>query len=179
VALPSTIFKAELSISDLDRQYYVDHQLTLARHPSETDQRMMVRLLAFILYANERLLYSKGLCVDDEPALWQKGLSGDIELWMDVGLPDEKRVRKACQRSDQVVLLLYGGRSAELWCERNASKICRFDNLIVYEVSDGDSDNLLQVLKRSMKLQCTIQDGVVWMTGHDASISVTPLRRKD
>ena len=179
MALPSTIFKADLSISDLDRQYYADHQLTLARHPSETDERMMVRLLAFILYADERLLFSKGLCADDEPALWQKSFSGDIELWVDVGLPDEKRVRKACQKSEQAVLLLYGGRSAELWWERNVTKVSRFDNLTVYEVSEQDSNSLLQIVKRSMKLQCTLQDGVVWITGQDGSISVSPLQRKN
>lgn len=179
MALPSTIFKADLSISDLDRQYYADHQLTLARHPSETDERMMVRLLAFILYADERLVFSKGLCADDEPALWQKSFSGDIELWVDVGLPDEKRVRKACQKSEQTVLLLYGGRSAELWWERNVTKVSRFDNLTVYEVSEQDSNSLLQIVKRSMKLQCTLQDGVVWITGQDGSISVSPLQRKN
>lgn len=140
---------------------------------------MMVRLLAFILYADERLLFSKGLCVDDEPALWQKSFSGEIELWVDVGLPDEKRVRKACQKSEQVVLLLYGGRSADLWWEKNSAKVNRFDNLTVYEISEDDSSSLLQIVQRSMKIQCTVQDGVVWMTGQENSISVSPLLRKN
>ena len=99
MALTATIFKASLQISDLDRHYYGEHQLTLARHPSETDERMMVRLLAFILHADEQLNFTRGLCVDDEPDLWQKNLTNEIELWIDVGLPDERRVRKACSRA--------------------------------------------------------------------------------
>ena len=95
MALSSTIFKADLNISDIDRNYYAEHQLTLARHPSETDERMMVRLLAFALHADERLTFTKGLCVDEDPALWLKNYTGEIDLWIDVGLPDEKRLRKA------------------------------------------------------------------------------------
>ena len=96
MALGSTIFKATVQIADLNRHYYADHQLTLARHPSETDERLMIRLLSFLLHVDERLKFTKGLCADDEPDLWQHSLSGDIELWIDVGLPDERRVRKAC-----------------------------------------------------------------------------------
>ncbi len=118
MALPSTIFKATLQISDIDRQYYGEHQLTLARHPSETDERMMVRLFAFALHADENLNFTKGLCADDEPDLWQKSLTGEIALWIDVGLPDERRVRKACGRAEKVCLYLYGGRAADLWWQK-------------------------------------------------------------
>ena len=176
VALSSTIFKADLSISDLDRHYYADHQLTIARHPSETDERMMVRLLAFIFFADERLSFTKGLCADDEPALWQKGYSGDIDIWIDVGLPDEKRVRKACQRAGQVVLLLYGGRSAELWWERHAGKMKRHENLNIYEVAEETSSDLTGIVERSMKFQCTVQDGVVWISGKDVNLTAGLLR---
>src|SRR5512147_3279852 len=104
MALKSTIFKAELQISDMDRNYYGSHSLTIARHPSETDERMMVRLLAFALHANEGLAFGRGLSTDDEPDLWQRDLTGAIRLWIDVGLPDEKLLRRACGRADEVVV---------------------------------------------------------------------------
>jgi len=122
MALKSTIFKAELSVADIDRGYYHDHALTIARHPSETDERMMVRLLAFALHADERLAFGRGLSTEDEPDLWQRDLTGAIDRWIDVGLPDERDVRKACGRAREVDVLAYGGRAVELWwqgaCER-------------------------------------------------------------
>ncbi len=178
MALPSTIFKANLQISDMDRHYYDEHQLTLARHPSETDERMMVRLLAFALHADERLTFTKGLCADEEPALWQKSLSDEIELWIDVGLPDERRVRKACNRATQVCLYLYGGRNADLWWQRNANKLQRFKNLTVIEIPEEMSSGLASLVERSMQLQCTIQDSDIWLNCGDQTVSVLPLVRK-
>src|SRR5680860_958910 len=117
MALKATIFKATLNIADMDRHYYADHQLTLAQHPSENDERMMIRLLAFALNAREGLEFTKGLSTDDEPELWQKSLSDEIELWIELGLPDESRLRKACNRSKQVILYTpYGGtRTSPNW----------------------------------------------------------------
>ena len=177
MALPSTIFKANLQISDMDRHYYNEHQLTLARHPSETDQRMMVRLLAFALHSDERLSFSKGLCVNEEPALWQRSFSDEIELWVDVGLPDERRVRKACSRAAKVVLYLYGGRNAELWWQNNAEKLKRFANLSVIEIPEASCSELVSIIKRSMQLQCTVQDGEIWLNCDGRSICVSPLTR--
>jgi uncharacterized protein YaeQ len=178
MALSSTIFKVNLQISDLDRQYYNDHQLTLARHPSETDERMMVRLLAFVLHADENLAFTKGLCADDEPALWQRDLTGQIELWIDVGLPDERRVRKACNRAEHVCLYLYGGRAADLWWQRNVDKLQRFGNLKVFELAESDCENLKGLVQRSMQFQCTIQDGEVWLNCADQTLNISPLIRK-
>lgn len=177
MALSSTIFKANLQISDMDRHYYDEHQLTLARHPSETDERMMVRLLAFALHADEYLYFSKGLCDDEEPALWQKSLSEEIELWIDVGLPDERRIRKACSRSAKVCLYLYGGRNADLWWQRNTTKLNRFTNLSVIEIPEVASKELTSLVQRSMQLQCTIQDGEVWLNCGDQTVGLTPLVR--
>ena len=177
MALSATIFKADLSISDMDRNYYADHQLTLARHPSETDERMMVRLLAFALHANERLGFTKGLCDDEEPDLWQKSYSGEIELWIDVGLPDERRVRKACNRAVQTYLYLYGGRAAELWWQRNSDKLSRFANLAVLEIPEAASAGLVSLVQRSMQLQYTVQDGEIWVSGDGLTVTVTPLVR--
>jgi uncharacterized protein YaeQ len=178
MALSSTIFKANLQISDMDRNYYEEHQLTLARHPSETDERMMVRLLAFALHAHEHLGFTKGLCDDEEPALWQKSLTDEIELWIDVGLPDERRVRKACSRAAQVCLYIYGGRNADLWWQRNGDKLQRFANLSVIEISELASNELAGLVQRSMQLQCTMQDGEFWLNCGDRTISVSPLVRK-
>ncbi len=177
MALSSTIFKANLQISDMDRHYYEEHQLTLARHPSETDERMMVRLLAFALHAHEHLSFTKGLCDDEEPALWQKSLSDEIELWIDVGQPDERRLRKACNRSAQVCLYLYGGRNADLWWQRNANSLKRYKNLTVIEIPEVTSNELAGLVQRSMQLQCTIQDGEVWLNCGDQTVGVLPLVR--
>jgi uncharacterized protein YaeQ len=178
MALTATIFKAYLQISDMDRQYFGEHQLTLARHPSETDERMMVRLVAFVLHADARLSFTKGLCDDEEPALWQKSLSDEIELWIDVGLPDERRVRKACNRATKVYLYLYGGRNAGLWWQRNSDKLARYANLRVIEIPDTATDDLAGLVQRSMQLQCTVQDGEVWLCSDKQTLSVAPMTRK-
>lgn len=178
MALTATIFKINLQVSDTDRNYYAEHLLTMARHPSETDERMMVRLLAFALHANEHLNFTKGLCVDDEPDLWQKSLSNEIELWIDVGLPDERRVRKACNRAKQVCLYLYGGRGADLWWQRNSDKLQRFANLCVIEFPEVASKILTNFVQRNMQLQCTVQEGEIWMSGGDSTHNISPLVRK-
>jgi len=178
MALSSTIFKANLQISDMDRNYYAEHLLTLARHPSETDERMMVRLLAFALHADERLSFTKGLCADDEPDLWQMSLTNEIELWIDVGLPDERRLRKACSRAKLVLLYSYGGRNADLWWQRNAEKLQRFGNLSVIELPEVACKQISGLVQRSMQLQCTVQDGEIWLSNGDSSCTVAPLLRK-
>lgn len=178
MALTATIFKVDLQISDMDRNYYAEHQLTLARHPSETDERMMVRLLAFALHADEQLNFTKGLCDDEEPDLWQMSLTGEIERWIDVGLPDERRLRKACNRSAQVSLYTYGGRGADLWWQRTADKLQRFNNLSVIELPETATKGLTSLVQRSMQLQCTIQDGEIWLSSGEQTCSVTPLIRQ-
>ena len=115
MALKSTIFKVDLAVADIDRGYYHDHSLTIARHPSETDERMMIRLLAFALHSQDALEFGRGLSAADEPDLWRRDLTGAIEQWIDVGLPDEREVRKACGRAREVYVLAYGGRAVELW----------------------------------------------------------------
>lgn len=178
MALRSTIFKANLQISDMDRNYYAEHLLTLARHPSETDERMMVRLFAFILHADEQMSFTKGLCADEEPDLWQRSLSGEIELWIDVGLPDERRLRKACGRARHVYLYSYGGRGADLWWQRNADKLQRFNNLSVVELPETACKEMTALVQRNMQLQCTRQDGEIWLSDGTSTCNVVPLSRK-
>ena len=128
MAIGSTVYKASLNIADMDRHYYGEHELTVAQHPSETDLRMMVRIAVFAFNADERLEFTKGLCVEDEPELWQKSYGGDIELWIDLGQPDEKRIRKACGRSDEVIIYTYQEKSARDWWKQNENKL-RLRNL--------------------------------------------------
>ncbi|HEU5436600.1 MAG TPA: YaeQ family protein [Telluria sp.] len=163
MALKATIYKAELQIADMDRNYYQEHGLTLARHPSETDERMMVRLLAFALHANEALTFTKGLFDTDEPDLWQKDLTGAIQLWIEVGQPDEKRLMKACGRAEKVIVYSYSATS-NIWYKGIANKLERAKNLSVINIPAEASVQLEQLAKRNMQLQCTIQDGQVWLT---------------
>lgn len=178
MALKATIFKAELQVSDLDRGHYGHYDLTIARHPSETDERMMVRLLAFALLADDALAFTRGLSSDDEPDLWQKDLTGDIELWIEVGLPDERRVRKACGRARQVRVFSYGERSADIWWQQNATLLERLDNLAVKEIPGDAGARLAELAERSMKLNCTIQDGSVWLDNGRDTVEVQPVVRK-
>jgi len=159
MAIKSTIFKADVQITDLDRHYFNEHNLTIARHPSENDERMMVRLLAFALNAHEYMTFTKGLCVDDEPDLWQKSLSGEIEVWIDLGQPDEKRIRKACGRAKKVIIYTYNERSARIWFEQIKSKLARFSHLHIFCVPDDAVSGMSQMAKRNMQLQYMIQDG--------------------
>ena len=177
MALKSTIFKAELQIADLDRNYYQNHALTVARHPSETDERMMVRVLAFAMYADSALAFGKGLSSEDEPDLWRKDLTGAIELWIEVGLPDEKRIRRACGRARQVVVLSYGGRVADMWWQQNQAALKRQDNLAVINLSPEDSRALAALAARGMQLQCTLQDGEAWLIVDGENTRIAPETR--
>jgi len=172
MALKATVYKAELNIADMDRHYYQNHTLTLACHPSETAERMMVRLLAFALNAHERLSFTKGIGSDEEPDLWQKSLSDEIELWIDLGQPDEKRIRKACGRAKQVIIYTYSGRGATLWWEQNKSGLQRFTNLRLVHLKSDSVEALGQLADRSMDLQCTIQDGQVWLSDATRNVEV-------
>ncbi len=179
MALKATIFKAELQVSDLDRHYYATHALTLARHPSETDERMMVRLLAFALFAEERLEFGRGLSAEDEPALWLKDLTGAVDLWIEVGLPDERELRRACGKANRVVVLCYGGRGADLWWEQNRDRLERLRNLVVMNLPPAASQGLAALTRRNMSLQCTIQDGQAWLTDGDHTVQINPVRLKE
>jgi uncharacterized protein YaeQ len=172
MALKSTIFKADLQISDLGRNYYHDHSLTIARHPSETDERLMVRLLAFALHAHEALVFANGMGTDDEPALWRKDLTGAIELWIEVGQPDEKRIRRACGRSKQVVIYSYGGHGSDVWRDRMNGDSDRARNLTIVSLPATTSKALAALVQRSMKLQITIQDGRVWMSDGKETVHI-------
>jgi uncharacterized protein YaeQ len=172
MAIKSTIFKANLQIADMERHYYQDHALTLARHPSENDERMMVRLLAFALHAHEHLEFGQGMTDENEADLWLKDLTGSIKLWIDVGTPDEKLIRKACGRAEQVVVYCYGGRVAEMWYAQNSAQFERQKNLTIINLPQDSTRAIAALAQRNMQLQCTIQDGQVWLSDGKESVMV-------
>jgi uncharacterized protein YaeQ len=172
MAFKATIFKADLQIADMDRHYYASHALTIAQHPSETDERMMVRLMAFAHRAHEHLVFARGLSEADEPDLWQKDLTGDIEQWVDVGLPDERRIFKASGRARHVTVYAYGGRAAALWWAVTSPKLARLKNVTVFNLSPTVTQALTRLAQRNMKLGCTIEDGALWLNGESESVQV-------
>ena len=172
MALKATIFKTTLQIADMDRHYYHDHRFTIARHPSETDERMMVRLLAFALNANEQLTFTRGLSTEDEPDIWQKSLSDEIELWIDLGQPDEKRIKKACARSGRVIIYCFSDRSSPIWWRQIRGKINRFSNLSVIYLQAEATRKLTTMVDRQMQLQYSIQDSEVWVSNGEESVEI-------
>ena len=171
MAANATIYKANLNIANMDTHYYAEHSLTLAKHPSENDLRLMIRLLAFVFNANEDLVFCKGISQDDEPDLWQKDLSGDIQLWIDLGQPDEKRIKKACGRSKKVIIYVYQEGMASSWFKQNQKLLNRLKNLsIIYLNIDGNIEELCQ---RSMKIQANISDSELHLINEDSSASIT------
>jgi uncharacterized protein YaeQ len=172
LAIKATVFKASLQIADMDRHYYAEHALTLSRQASETDERMMVRLLSFALNASEYLTFGEGMTDDESADLWQKDLTGAIELWIDVGLPDEKLIRKACGRAKQVIVYCYGGNAANIWFEQNAKQLLRSKNLTIIQLSQQSTQAIAQLAERTMQLQCNIQDGQVWLMNNQNSVMI-------
>lgn len=178
MAIKSTIYKVELSVSDMDRHYYESHKLTVAKHPSETDERLMVRLVAFALNAHEHLELTKGLSNDDEPDIWQKSLSDELDLWIALGLPSEKVVRQSCGKAKKVIIYSYGGRPSEVWWDKVKGSTTRFDNLQVMNLSEQDTKELAKLASRSMKLQVNVQDSEVMVSVDDQMVYITPVEWK-
>ncbi len=178
MALKATIYKVNLQIADMDRALYVDHALTLALHPSETEERLMNRLLAFALQVprddnDGALAFARGLSDTDEPDLWQHSLDGSLRHWLEVGQPDDRRLIRACGRADRVTLYTYGP-SVAVWWAAIESKLTRLRNLSVWQIPAAQSQALTALAQRSMQLQCTVQDGQVWMGEGERSVELTP-----
>ncbi|QPG05243.1 YaeQ family protein [Salinimonas marina] len=171
MALKATIFKADISITDMDRNYYHDHNLTIARHPSENDARMMLRIVAFIVNAHEQLQFTKGLSDDEVPDLWQKSFSDEIELWLELGQPSEQRIKKGCNQSQQMMIYSYADRSFDVWWKKEQNKLQTKKNLSVFTLPESLSATLANAVGRSMQIQVTIQDGQIWLTIESAENS--------
>ena len=171
MAANATINKALLNIANMDEHYYAEHNLTLAQHPSENDLRLMIRIVAFILNANDTLMFCKGISQDDEPDLWQKSFGDDIEMWIDLGQPDEKRIKKACGQSDKVIIYTFKESLAQPWFEKIKNSLSRFKNLKIIHLNiDGDIESLA---KRAMNIQCNILDNELTLIAGDDSVIIT------
>jgi uncharacterized protein YaeQ len=174
----ATIYRVELQVTDMDRHYYAGHVFSLAQHPSETPGRLMLRLAAFALYADERLEFGRGLSTADDADLWQRDYTGQIERWIDLGQPDDTRVRRACARAGEVVVVNYGGQAAEAWWDRHAGAFSRLPNLTVLDFAPADVEALTALLERSMRLTAMIQDGELQLMSERLNVAVTPRVRK-
>lgn len=186
MALKSTIFKANLQIADIDHGYYADHALTLARHPSETDERMMIRLVALALQAHQLqsvlggdgvLGFGAGLSNPDDPDLSLRDYTGRTRLWIEVGQPEDKPLIKACGKADQVLLYCFS-HSAEIWWRGMESKLSRPQNLQVWRVPTDASQALAALAERSMQLQATVQEGALTLSSEKGSVEVECVRWK-
>ena len=183
MAIKSTIYRAALQIADMDRGLYADHALTLALHPSETEERLMIRLLAFVLNVPENdhggaLQAARGLADADEPDLWQKDLTGQLLHWIEVGQPDERRLAKASGRAGRVSLYTYGSAAA-IWWAPVQPKVARLANLAVWQIPSAQSQALAALASRSMQLQFTVQDGQVWVGNQRDSVEIHPVALKE
>lgn len=173
MAVSATINKVSLNVADMERHYYQQHELVMAMHPSENDLRFIVKVIAFALNANEQLTFTKGLATDDEPEAWQKSLTDEIELWIDFGQVDEKRIRKACGRSKQVIVYTYQSRKATIWWEKNKQTLARHGNLQVFHV---EAENAEVLVGRNMQLQCNIDEGTLTLSNDEEHVSVSVSR---
>ncbi|MFT6920583.1 MAG: hypothetical protein ACJA2G_003235 [Cognaticolwellia sp.] len=171
MALKATIKKATIHLSDMDRHYYDTIQLTIAQHPSENDRRMMIRLIAYLLNASENLQFGKGVSDEDEAAIWRVNYSDVIELWIELGQLDEKRLKKACNRAQQVKLYCYGS-SVDTWWQQSKSKLNQLNKLSVESFSEETSQALELLANRSMEFQVSIQDGQCWLTCGEQSLLI-------
>lgn len=174
MALGATIHRAELELADIDRGVYGSHTLTLARHPSETEERLMLRLLAWAVYADPDLEFGRGLSTEEDPDLWLRRPDGTIALWIEVGLPEEKRLRRAAGRADAVVVFASGGRAVAPWWARHGEGLARIDRLRVLEIPHEQARALAELCARGMRLHCTVQEGEVLIGDASRSVLVTP-----
>lgn len=169
MALKSTIYKATIHLSDMDRHYYDTINLTIAQHPSETELRVMTRIVAFILNAHESLSFGKGLSDEDEAALWQINYSDEIEVWIELGQPDEKRLKKACNKAKHTHLYGYSSPFDVYW-KQNTNKLAQYNNLTVERFNYETLEKITALLERNIEIQASIQDGQLWLTIGDETI---------
>ncbi len=173
MALKATIYKATVNVADLDRNQFLDATLTLARHPSETQERMMLRLLAWMKYADERLQFTRGLSADDEPELWLRNDYMGIDLWIELGLPEEKRLKKACSQAKEVALFTYNSRAAQIWWQQNQARCAGLSNLSIWYLDDTQLTQLSAFANdRTMTLQATVQDGAIWLSDERQNLEI-------
>jgi uncharacterized protein YaeQ len=172
MALKATIHRVELQVSDIDHHHYAGHSLTVARHPSETEERMMVRVLVFALHAHEGPTFGRGISSDEDPDLWCLDATGAVRHWIDLGLPDERRLRRAAGRASAVSLYTYGARGVDVWWKQNGGLLAGLANLAVWQVPFEASQALAKLAGRTMRVNCTIQEGQIWLGDESTTVPV-------
>jgi uncharacterized protein YaeQ len=186
MALKSTIFKLNLQVADIDHGYYAEHASTLARHPSETDERMMVRVVALALHAHQlrdlcqgdgTLAFGAGLSDPDDPDVALTDFTGRKRLWIEVGQPEERPLVKACSQADAVIVIAFHA-AADIWWRGIATKLTRLDKLQVWRLPSDAVQSLTSLAERSMQLQATLQDGALTLSSALGSVHLEPERWK-
>ena len=172
MAIKSTVFKVQLAISDITRGYYEDHALTIAQHPSETDVRLMLRIAAFALNAHEHLQFTKGMSSQEEPDLWQIDLTGEVQHWIDLGQPTDKRIRQSCSKARIVTIYTYQRDGGSHWYKTVQETAERFEQLSVVHLRIADESMIHSILDRSMNLNCVIDDGQVMLSDGEHNLNI-------
>ncbi|WP_049722227.1 YaeQ family protein [Gilvimarinus polysaccharolyticus] len=174
MALGASVYKVNLNLSDTDRHVYSDTKLTLARHPSETEERMMIRLLAYCFDASDDLIFGKGLSTDDEPDLWEVDPAGVIHQWIEVGQPSIDRVKKGRSRSGAQKIYT-SGRGRDHWWQANASEFAKFQNLTVRHLKETEVAELARLAEKNMTLSVCISEGSAFFSSATQSVNIAPL----
>lgn len=179
MALKATIFKVKLSLSNMNIHHYDDYSLTLARHPSENNLRMMARLLAFALNAQEEnLTFTKGISADTEPDLWKINHDGSIDHWIELGHLDERRIRQVASKAKKVSIYTYQGNQSLAWFESVKNNLERFDNVDVGHFSFPEGQDIEELVERGMNLSISIEDNEIWISTETDRLLVTLLMQK-
>ena len=177
MALKPTIFKFNVSLSDLDRNRYEELALTVAQHPSETAERMIVRLLAYCLNAEEGLEFARGLSENDEPDLWRRSLDSRMLDWIEVGEPAAVRLRKASRLSERVLVYSFNTKS-EVWWQQTESSVARL-SVDVYRFPWESIQRLATMITRTMQMSVTISDSSLFVAAERGEIEVALLKLSD
>lgn len=161
MALKPTIYKLKIMVSDMDRDYYEAMALTVAQHPSETIERMMVRVLAYCLNAQEQLSFTKGLSAVDEPDVWLKTLDDQLSLWIDVGEPAVDRIKKALRLSSAVKIYSFNSKSDSWWSQHQAHFVLMPAS--VFQFKWEQIQALAALVERTMDFSLTITESSIYI----------------
>jgi uncharacterized protein YaeQ len=177
MAIGASIFKVDLNISNLNTHFYSDFNLTMAKHPSENESRMMFRLLAFLCCAHEDLEFTKGLSTSEEPELWQKNYSGEIILWVELGLPDVKRIKQACGKSEKVKIFTYHQNKTEEWLKKIWKEFIDQQKLEIFHLNVTENGPLEKIVKKYMKLSCLIEDQMLYLGDDEERVGIELIKK--
>jgi uncharacterized protein YaeQ len=170
VATKPTIYKLRIALSDLERNYYDTLNLTIALHPSETPERMMARVMAYCINAQEGLSFAKGLSDVDEPDIWIRTMDQQTSLWIDVGEPSHDRIKKASRQAKQVRVYSFNSKS-DVWWDQGKSKFGML-KADIFRLNQSEIEALTKLLSRTMDLSVTITGQSAYVAGDNGEVEV-------